>query len=406
MAWAFRSFLGKWKPTARFVVGGLLKVAGGTAAAVDPDNELVYKCLAAGGEQAAEHVFDSLSSEQKQRVDDRFVLLEPFINQQIHLVEQVEKLVEQQGGQLLSMHEMEALIRSRLPADLQPGLQQLGAGLHAMQRWLAGELQSINDKIAELDRKPKSPYHISIDDPNDVAWLRQALAFSRSLPEEKRRQLRLGQFAGLLQDAGLYDAASEVCTTAAPLAPDNTQKAALLLKKVRADLEQQHLDDALNALREAALLDPGSAPFPARKYQPVRLLGVGGFGTAVLCRDTYEDDKEVVVKCLHAEGMERKPQEMFREVPALQPVAQGTSPVVRQRPLCHLRRRCSPAPSLYRHGLFRRRHADALAQGQLRRRHQRPEDAAGRVPGHRTANCPGAPRRPPAQDLPPRPQAR
>ena len=68
MAWTFRSFLGKWKPTARFVVGCLLKVAGGTAAAVDPDNELVYKCLAAGSEQAAEHVFDSLSSEQVERL--------------------------------------------------------------------------------------------------------------------------------------------------------------------------------------------------------------------------------------------------------------------------------------------------------------------------------------------------
>ncbi len=105
------------------------------------------------------------------------------------------------------------------------------------------------------------------------------------------------------------------------LGPAPDERAALLFQKVRADLERDAADEALAALREAVRLDPAGGAFPAHQYEPVRILGVGGAGTAILCKNLYEDGAEVVVKRLHAEGLERKPAELFREAPVLRRLA-------------------------------------------------------------------------------------
>ena len=54
------------------------------------------------------------------------------------------------------------------------------------------------------------------------------------------------------------------------------------------------------------------APFPMKRYQPKRILGAGGFGTAFLCKEN-KFDEEVVVKTLHAGDLERSTGEVFRE---------------------------------------------------------------------------------------------
>jgi hypothetical protein len=50
-------------------------------------------------------------------------------------------------------------------------------------------------------------------------------------------------------------------------------------------LEQRRWDEGLAALTAAADLDgPNYAPFPLRQYEPRRILGAGGFGTAFCVR--------------------------------------------------------------------------------------------------------------------------
>ncbi len=49
-----------------------------------------------------------------------------------------------------------------------------------------------------------------------------------------------------------------------------------------------------------------------RRYQPKRILGAGGFGTAFLCYD-HNFEEEVVVKTLHASDLERSLTHVFRE---------------------------------------------------------------------------------------------
>ena len=64
----------------------------------------------------------------------------------------------------------------------------------------------------------------------------------------------------------------------------------------RAALEQRKWDQALEAIRQSATLDPQRfAPFPLHRYEPRRILGAGGFGTAILCHDGNLNE-DVVIK--------------------------------------------------------------------------------------------------------------
>jgi hypothetical protein len=181
---------------------------------------------------------------------------------------------------------------------------------------------STHRRLDELAHRPRSPYWLSIHDEADVAWLAALYAQSRAWSPERRRALRLERFAALLREAGLPGEASAVCTDALtePAWPAD-ERAALCLYKMWADLERNAGAEALEALREAVRLDPVTAGFPGQQFEPVRILGVGGAGTAVLCRNLYEDGAEVVVKLLHADGLDRKPAELFREATALRKLA-------------------------------------------------------------------------------------
>jgi hypothetical protein len=95
--------------------------------------------------------------------------------------------------------------------------------------------------------------------------------------------------------------------------PDPAGKAEASYNAYRVALEEKKYDAALEALRWAASLDASRfAPFSLHRYEPRRILGAGGFGTAFLCHDCRFDE-EVVVKTLHATELERSEEEVFRE---------------------------------------------------------------------------------------------
>jgi hypothetical protein len=78
-------------------------------------------------------------------------------------------------------------------------------------------------------------------------------------------------------------------------------------------LQEKKWDVALQAIQQAATLDARRfAPFPMQRYQSIRILGAGGFGTAFLCHDRNFDE-DVVVKTLHAADMERSMEAVFQE---------------------------------------------------------------------------------------------
>jgi tetratricopeptide (TPR) repeat protein len=142
----------------------------------------------------------------------------------------------------------------------------------------------------------------------------------RRIPEDARRKLpalwnSLAQLEVVVGDleAGLSDF-QEV----ARLVEDPISRAEAHHNVYRAALERRDWDTALAALRRAVALDPDTfEPFPFARYEPRRLLGAGGLGASFLCQDRAAG-RDVVVKVLRADSLDRDPAGLFREAKTLQ----------------------------------------------------------------------------------------
>jgi hypothetical protein len=142
----------------------------------------------------------------------------------------------------------------------------------------------------------------------------------RQLPAEEQRRLPdlLNDLGKLQVGTGDFEGARQAFAEAARVSPESAAGAEARYNAYWAALEQGKWDEALDAIREAASLAPDRfAPFPLGRYQPRRILGAGGLGTAFLCRDLYLD-ADLVVKTLHAVELARSPEEVFREARVLQ----------------------------------------------------------------------------------------
>jgi tetratricopeptide (TPR) repeat protein len=145
------------------------------------------------------------------------------------------------------------------------------------------------------------------------------LARFRQLPAEEQQRLPdlLNGLGKLQVGYGDFEGARQAFTEAARCTPEATAQAEAQYNAYWAALEQQKWDEALDAIRKAASLDPERfTPFPLQRYEPRRILGAGGFGTAFLCRDMHFDE-DVVVKTLHTAELARSTEEVFREARVL-----------------------------------------------------------------------------------------
>ena len=202
--------------------------------------------------------------------------------------------------------------------DLQSELQRLG-GQHLAN---AGEVRSLLEQVlshlaqAGMARGEVRPGNsCSIRGEDERRAVKALLARFRRLPaEEQRRAPALLNGLGKLQvGAGDFAEARQTFTEVVRAVGDPSDKAEASYNAYRAALEEKQWDAALAALREAGSLDPQRfAPFPLHRYEPKRILGAGGFGTAILCHDRNFDE-DVVVKTLHAADLARGVDEVFRE---------------------------------------------------------------------------------------------
>jgi tetratricopeptide (TPR) repeat protein len=129
----------------------------------------------------------------------------------------------------------------------------------------------------------------------------------RQLPVEEQRRLPalLNRLGKLQVGSGDFEEAGQSFTEAADRTPEAADRAETKYNAYLAALEDQNWDEALAAIKEAASLDPQRfAPFPLHRYEPRRILGAGGFGTAFLCLNRHLNE-EVVVKTLHAADLAR-----------------------------------------------------------------------------------------------------
>jgi serine/threonine protein kinase len=210
--------------------------------------------------------------------------------------------------------------------DMQAELQRIGS-LHLANADDARRLLlEVLDRVSQIgmhkgEAMPQHGFSIRSEDERNA--VKQLLARFRQMPSAEQRQFpALLNGLGKLQiGSGDFDGARQTFVAVAESVTEATAQAEAQFNAYRAALEEKKWDEALQAIRQATLLDGQRfSPFPMHRYQPKRILGAGGFGTAFLCHDrNFEED--VVVKALHAANLERNMVDVFREAKILRKLA-------------------------------------------------------------------------------------
>lgn len=217
-----------------------------------------------------------------------------------------------------------------LLADVQTAVERTHADVLDVKSELARQgqqMRELGDAVLraleghQLARREVLPGDsLSVRDEDERRLVRGLVKRYRALPPEQRRSMPalLNAVGKLEVVTGDFAAAENDFRELATLVPDPAARAEAAHNAYRAALERRAWAEALAALGDAVRLDPARfAPFPADKFEAERILGAGGFGVALLCRNRHSNAR-VVVKTLRREGLERDLGEVFREAQALE----------------------------------------------------------------------------------------
>jgi tetratricopeptide (TPR) repeat protein len=142
----------------------------------------------------------------------------------------------------------------------------------------------------------------------------------RDLPLEQQRRLPalLNSLAQLEVVIGDLESSQRDFQEVTRLVDDPISQAEAHHNVHRAALERCDWSEALASLRRVVALDADTfEPFPFTQYEPERILGAGGFGVSFLCRERAKN-RQVVIKALRADSLERDIATLFRELRTLQ----------------------------------------------------------------------------------------
>jgi serine/threonine protein kinase len=217
-------------------------------------------------------------------------------------------------------HRLEELL-----GDVKAVMVETHAGVQRIEEQMVTFQQRISELTARLgmrDRQVRSTDTRTIRSEEERRLVREMLAQYRALPESERRQrpALLSAVARLENAAGNHAQAVDDFRAAATLSADdkpmqaeshyNAYQAAL--ERAGKSKKKEDWNEALNELVKAVNRDRRFLPFDARKYQPQRILGAGGFGVTFLCKRRGPDDL-VAVKSLTSENLDRPTKEVLEE---------------------------------------------------------------------------------------------
>jgi serine/threonine protein kinase len=202
-----------------------------------------------------------------------------------------------------------------LRAEMQRQGQQLQTETKAIHQAVVKLLEE-----RQLHARPVRPRDsLSIHTDQERELVKALLCRYRGLPEAQR-QVAPALLNGLGQlelAVGDHENAQRDFATVASLTPDPRVQAEAHYNAYRAALARSRYDEALEEIKQALARDPGRfAPFPLDQYDPVRILGAGGFGVTFLCRNKLLGSK-VAVKALTREDLERNVGLVFQEAAVL-----------------------------------------------------------------------------------------
>ncbi len=185
---------------------------------------------------------------------------------------------------------------------------------------LFAQVQELIGKVGLSRRELKSQDSFSIRGSDERRAVKALLETFRALPDDQHERVPelLRDLSRLLFGVGDFDQARTLAERAAHRAEADEARAESFHDAYRACLEQGDWTKALDHLRQAMALAPARfAPFPTVRYEIQRILGSGGFGTVFLCHDLYFRHREVAIKALHGEVLERELADVFGEAHAL-----------------------------------------------------------------------------------------
>ncbi len=172
----------------------------------------------------------------------------------------------------------------------------------------------------QLQQRPLRPSDsLSIRGDNERRLVKEVVARYRALSAEQRAELpALLEGVGKLEVmAGDFDAAQKDFQELTTLVTNAPMQAEAHFNAYRAALERRDWPGALQELIKAVKLDNRRfSPFPMGKYQPVRILGAGGFGVAFLCKHRNAGSP-LVIKALLQDDLDKDIDDIFREAQIL-----------------------------------------------------------------------------------------
>ncbi len=161
--------------------------------------------------------------------------------------------------------------------------------------------------------RPRDGLMLRKDSERDV--VQELVKRFRDLPvdQQKRLPALLNSLAQLELVVGEIEAGQRDFAEVAQLVVDPISQAEAYHNVYRAALERREWEPALIALKRAVELDAEAfEPFPFARYEPMRILGAGGFGTSFLCRDRVSGFK-VVIRAIRTDSLERDLDTLIRE---------------------------------------------------------------------------------------------
>ncbi len=214
--------------------------------------------------------------------------------------------------------------------DVQAELGRLGsmhlANMEEIRR-LFGETRAHLDRAGMKSGEVRPQDSLSIRGDDERRAVKELLARVRRLPEADRRQLPalVNGVGKVLIGSGDFARARETFDEVGRTVTDPAAKAEACYNAYLAALEEGKWADGLNALRQAMTLDRERfQAFPMERYQPISILGSGGFGTVFHCQDGWMQDRSVAIKTLHATDLARSMGDVFKEAHALMEVNDPT----------------------------------------------------------------------------------
>jgi formylglycine-generating enzyme required for sulfatase activity/serine/threonine protein kinase len=213
-------------------------------------------------------------------------------------------------------------------------LDQFDVLFDALGNWFAVADEKLDDIRGQLDKlladrnvptRAADPLRVSVTNEKELSQLRHWRDELRKLPPELLMAADWSKLGDALASGRLFAEARESHKAAAANAQatkDRVAEAEAEFKAYRDACEQEKWEDALKGLMRAAELDPARfAPFPLNRYEPVGILGAGGFGTVIRCRQRLAKGRDVAVKTFHAADVGRGMDEVFAEAHALSRLA-------------------------------------------------------------------------------------